>query len=50
MSQKNIPIIARKRLQIDYLEMKKNPVSYITAEPLPSNILDWHYVVSILVL
>jgi len=27
------------------MRMKKDPVPYITAEPLPSNILEWHYVI-----
>lgn len=34
------------RLKQDYIRLKKDPVPYITAEPLPSNILEWHYVVS----
>ncbi|XP_055909075.1 ubiquitin-conjugating enzyme E2 J2-like [Eupeodes corollae] len=33
------------RMKRDYLNLKKDPVPYITAEPLPSNILEWHYVV-----
>lgn len=33
------------RLQKDYLRLKKDPVPYITAEPLPQNILEWHFVV-----
>lgn len=33
------------RLKQDYLRLKRDPVPYITAEPLPSNILEWHYVV-----
>lgn len=36
---------ATARLRQDYLRLKKDPVPYITAEPLPSNILEWHYVV-----
>ncbi|KAF2348406.1 Ubiquitin-conjugating enzyme E2 [Trinorchestia longiramus] len=36
---------ATNRLRSDYMRMKKDPVPYITAEPLPSNILEWHYVV-----
>lgn len=27
------------------MRMNRDPVPYITAEPLPSNILEWHYVV-----
>lgn len=37
---------ATARLKQDYLRLKKDPVPYITAEPLPNNILEWHYVVS----
>lgn len=33
------------RLQQDYINLKKDPVPYIHAEPLPSNILEWHYVI-----
>ncbi|XP_018332732.1 ubiquitin-conjugating enzyme E2 J2-like [Agrilus planipennis] len=36
---------ATARLKQDYLRLKKDPVPYVTAEPLPSNILEWHYVV-----
>ncbi|EFA03490.1 ubiquitin-conjugating enzyme E2 J2 isoform X1 [Tribolium castaneum] len=36
---------ATSRLKQDYLRLKRDPVPYITAEPLPSNILEWHYVV-----
>ncbi|CAD7093937.1 unnamed protein product [Hermetia illucens] len=36
---------ATSRLRQDYLRLKRDPVPYITAEPLPSNILEWHYVV-----
>lgn len=34
------------RLQQDYILLKKDPVPYIHAEPLPSNILEWHYVIT----
>jgi len=34
------------RLQQDYINLKKDPVPYIHAEPLPSNILEWHYVIT----
>ncbi len=37
---------AVSRLRQDYLRLKKDPVPYIVAEPLPSNLLEWHYVVS----
>jgi len=36
---------ATSRLRQDYMRLKKDPVPYIVAEPLPSNILEWHYVV-----
>ncbi|XP_019873594.1 ubiquitin-conjugating enzyme E2 J2 isoform X2 [Aethina tumida] len=39
------PSSATARLKQDYLRLKRDPVPYITAEPLPSNILEWHYVV-----
>ena len=44
-SKSKVPITATQRLRQDYLRLKKDPVPYITAEPLPSNILEWHYVV-----
>jgi ubiquitin-conjugating enzyme E2 J2 len=39
------PNSATSRLKQDYLRLKGDPVPYITAEPVPSNILQWHYVV-----
>ena len=42
----SIPMTATQRLKQDYLRLKKDPVPYITAEPLSENILEWHYVVS----
>ncbi|CAG9117026.1 hypothetical protein JYU34_015797 [Plutella xylostella] len=36
---------ATSRLKQDYLRLKNDPVPYVTAEPVPSNILEWHYVV-----
>lgn len=33
------------RMKQDYIRLKRDPVPYISAEPLPSNILEWHYVV-----
>ena len=36
---------ATSRLKQDYLRLKKDPIPYVVAEPLPSNILEWHYVV-----
>ncbi|XP_018016770.1 ubiquitin-conjugating enzyme E2 J2 [Hyalella azteca] len=40
-----ISAVANHRLRSDYLRMKTDPIPYINAEPLPSNILEWHYVV-----
>jgi len=36
---------ALSRLRQDYMRLKKDPVPYIIAEPMPNNILEWHYVV-----
>ncbi|XP_067006170.1 ubiquitin-conjugating enzyme E2 J2 isoform X2 [Anabrus simplex] len=36
---------ATARLKQDYLRLKRDPVPYVVAEPLPSNILEWHYAV-----
>uniref|UniRef100_A0A1B0DG65 Ubiquitin-conjugating enzyme E2 J2 n=1 Tax=Phlebotomus papatasi TaxID=29031 RepID=A0A1B0DG65_PHLPP len=36
---------AASRLKQDYMRLKRDPVPYISAEPLPSNILEWHFVV-----
>lgn len=33
---------ATLRLKQDYLRIRKEPVPYICAEPLPSNILEWY--------
>nr|CAB3267444.1 ubiquitin-conjugating enzyme E2 J2-like [Phallusia mammillata] len=40
-----VPLTATQRLKQDYIRLKRDPVPYVTAEPLPSNILEWHYVV-----
>lgn len=32
---------ASARLRADYMRIKRDPVPYVTAEPLPSNILEW---------
>ena len=34
------------RLRQDFARLKKDPVPYVTATPLDSNILEWHYVVN----
>ncbi|XP_063065356.1 ubiquitin-conjugating enzyme E2 J2 [Engraulis encrasicolus] len=44
-NNKRAPTTATQRLKQDYLRIKKDPVPYICAEPLPSNILEWHYLV-----
>ncbi|KAJ2501001.1 Ubiquitin-conjugating enzyme E2 6 [Coemansia sp. RSA 1972] len=36
---------AYKRLNKEYIAMQKNPTPLITAKPLETNILEWHYVV-----
>ncbi|XP_076329833.1 ubiquitin-conjugating enzyme E2 J2-like isoform X1 [Tachypleus tridentatus] len=36
---------ATQRLKQDYIRIIKDPVPYVTAHPLPSNLLEWHYVV-----
>jgi ubiquitin-conjugating enzyme E2 J2 len=42
---KPISTTASSRLKQDYLRLQRDPVPFITAEPLPSNILIWYYVV-----
>jgi ubiquitin-conjugating enzyme E2 J2 len=37
--------IAIRRLKQDYVHLKKDPMPYIAAEPLPSNILEWHFII-----
>ena len=37
---------AVSRLRQDYMRLRRDPVPYIVAEPLASNILEWHYVVT----
>lgn len=36
---------AFQRLQAEYRRLTKDPIPYLTAQPLPSNILEWRYVV-----
>ena len=36
---------ATRKLIQDYLLIQKEPLPFITAHPLPSNILEWHYVI-----
>ncbi|KAI8906436.1 ubiquitin-conjugating enzyme/RWD-like protein [Gorgonomyces haynaldii] len=37
---------AFKRLSKEYMMMQSNPIPYIEAKPLESNILEWHYVIT----
>lgn len=41
MSKKVNPT-ATARLKQDYMRIMKDPVPYIQASPLPSNILEWY--------
>ena len=34
-------LMATKRLRQDYIRLQRDPVPYISATPLPSNILEW---------
>lgn len=44
--KKRMNTTASARLRQDYMRIKKDPVPYVIgAEPLPSNILEWHYVI-----
>ncbi|XP_065842423.1 ubiquitin-conjugating enzyme E2 J2-like [Oscarella lobularis] len=45
MKRGRVNVTATNRLKQDYMRLMKDPVPYITAAPLPSNILEWHYVV-----
>ena len=40
------PITATSRLNSDYKNLMKDPIPYIVAEPLASNILECHYVIT----
>lgn len=44
--QKRVHTTAASRLRQDYLRIVKDPVPYITALPLPSNILEWFVTIS----
>eukprot|EP00123_Amoebidium_parasiticum_P000876 comp11791_c0_seq1/m.6398 comp11791_c0_seq1/g.6398 ORF comp11791_c0_seq1/g.6398 comp11791_c0_seq1/m.6398 type:complete len:219 (-) comp11791_c0_seq1:294-950(-) len=37
---------SHKRLQREFLKISRDPPPYITAVPLPSNILEWHFCVA----
>lgn len=45
MSRKTAFGTAIPRLQQDYINLNKDPVPYIRAEPLPADMLEWHYVI-----
>ncbi|KAK3795393.1 hypothetical protein RRG08_000704 [Elysia crispata] len=45
MSSRKVNSTATARLKQDYMRIMKDPVPYIQAAPLPSNILEWHYIV-----
>lgn len=45
-SKKIVNTTATARLKQDYLRLQRDPVPYVSAAPLPSNILEWHYVVT----
>lgn len=46
MSSKRVNNTATARLKQDYMRIMKDPVPYVKAAPLPSNILEWHYIVT----
>ena len=46
MSNKSVSSTATARLKQDYSRLLKDPVPYVRAVPLPSNILTWYYVVT----
>ena len=39
---KRVHTTASSRLKQDYLRIQKDPVPYVTAAPLPTNILEWY--------
>ena len=44
-NNKNVSTTATARLKQDYVRLMKDPIPYIKACPLPTNILEWYYVV-----
>jgi len=42
----DVPRHATKRLLSEYKQLKNDPERYIIAEPDPSNLLNWHYVIT----
>lgn len=47
MSRRKNMGTAIPRLQQDYLNLNRDPVPYIRAEPLPDDMLEWHYVIKV---
>ena len=45
MSKTSASTTATARLKQDYVRILRDPVPYVTAVPLTTNILTWHYVV-----
>ena len=41
MTSKRVNTTATARLKQDYMRIIKDPVPYVQAVPLPSNILEW---------
>ncbi|CAG2170703.1 unnamed protein product [Oppiella nova] len=39
-----VPLLASKRLKRDYKDLIQEPVPFVSAHPLDSNILEWHFV------
>jgi len=47
MSSKRVNTTATARLRQDYMRIMKDPVPYLKAAPLPSNILEWLVMIAI---
>lgn len=45
-SSKTVSATATARLKQDYIRLLKDPVPYVKAVPLPTNILTWYYIVT----
>lgn len=37
---------AIQRLKQDYMRLSRDPIPFVKAEPLPSNMFEWHYVIN----
>jgi len=46
VNSKTVSSTATARLKQDYMRLLKDPVPYVKAVPLPSNILTWYYIVT----